>query len=131
MTTTTTIILPAQLAQRLQQRAEVERLSLERLAIAYIQAGLAEGESHQPELPAKPLEPDPELLALIDQIKAMPRDPANIIPAKGNLAEVLRALEAMEPDPDYDLDAEIAALDAAEEELRAINKADDIAEGRG
>jgi hypothetical protein len=131
VTTTTTITLPAQLAQKLQQRADAERLSPERLAIAYIQAGLAEGEGHQPEPPADLLEPDPELLALIEHIKAMPRDPANIIPAKGNLAEALRALEAVEPDPDYDLDAEIAALDAAEAELRAINKADDIAEGRG
>lgn len=130
MTTTTTITIPAQLAQKLQQRADAERLSPERLALAYIQAGLAEGEG-QPEPPAEPLEPDPELLALIAQIKAMPRDPASVIPAKGNLAEVLRTLEAMEPDPDYDLDAEIAALDAAEAELRAINKADDIAEGRG
>jgi hypothetical protein len=82
-------------------------------------------------LAAAEQEEEEALLALIDQIKAMPRDPANIIPGKGNLAEVLRALEAMEPAPDYDLDSEIAALDAAEAKLRAINQADDIAEGRG
>lgn len=73
----------------------------------------------------------PELLELVEQIKAMPRNPASIIPAKGDLAAVLRELEAIKPDEDYDLEEEIAALDAAEAELRAINRADDIREGRG
>lgn len=89
--------------------------------------------AEQPDLPSTPLPPleeDPELLALIARIKATPPNPASIIPAKGNLADVLRALESVE-DPDYDLDAELAALDAAEAELRALDRANDIAEGRG
>lgn len=75
-------------------------------------------------------EEDPELLALIARIKATPPDPAYIIPAQGNLADVIRALEAMEPDEDYDLEAEVAALDAVESEQRALDRAKDIAEGR-
>jgi hypothetical protein len=125
-----TITIPAHLTEQLQQRAATERLSVEALAIAYIQAGLMRDvTTAAPEVAATSVD-DPELLALIAQIKAMPRDRANIIPAKGNLAEALRAFAAMEPDPDYDLDAEIAALNAAEAELHAINKADDIVEGR-
>lgn len=67
----------------------------------------------------------------IEQIQATPPNLAHIVPAKGNLAAVLRILEAATPEADYDLDAEIAALDAAEAELHAINRADDLREGRG
>lgn len=124
---TTTITLPEPLAAQLQRRAVVEHRSVEALAIEYIAAGLTEAPAGVPEA----FEPSPELLELVEQIKAMPRNPASIIPAKGDLAAVLRELEAIKPDEDYDLEEEIAALDAAEAELRAINRADDIREGRG
>lgn len=117
---TTSITLPEQLAQRLQQRAKVERLSAEALAAAYIEAGLTVNEPPTLEQPVGTAEEDPELLALIARIKATPPDPAYIIPAQGNLADVIRALEAMEPDEDYDLEVEIAALDAVEREQRAL-----------
>lgn len=126
---TTTITLPETLARQLAQRAATERLSVETLAIAFLTFALHEERLEESAEERSSLDEDPELLALIASIKAMPPNPANIIPARGNLADVLRALESVE-DPDYDLDAELAALDAAEAELRAIDRANDVAEGR-
>ncbi|RRR73977.1 MAG: hypothetical protein EI684_07985 [Candidatus Viridilinea halotolerans] len=126
---TTTITLPETLARQLAQRAATERLSVETLAIAFLTFALHEERLEESAEERSSLDEDPELLALIASIKAMPPNPANIIPARGNLADVLRALESVE-DPDYDLDAELAALDTAEAELRAIDRANDVAEGR-
>jgi plasmid stability protein len=118
---TTTITLPEPLAAQLQRRAAVEHRSVEALAIEYIAAGLTEAPAGVREA----FEPSPELLELVEQIKAMPRNPASIIPAKGDLAAVLKAMAQGEPDQEL-----LDALDAAELELRAMNRADDIAEGR-
>ena len=124
---TTTITLPDHLAEQLQRRAATAQRSVEALAIAYIESGLIEAEDGSLfEQPTGPLDEDPELLALIARIKATPPNPARIIPAQGNLAAVLALMAQGEPD--YEL---LDALDAAELELRMINRADDIAEGRG
>ena len=125
----TMITLPEHLVAQLQSRATIEQRSVEALAIAYIEAGLTDIPESTDHLEL--FEPSSELLALVERIKATPPNPAHIVPAKGNLATVLRTLEAAMPDADYDLDAEIAALDAAEAELHAINRADDLREGRG
>ncbi len=116
---TTTITLPDRLAEQLQQQATVRHRSVEALVIEYVEAALSDETNDEEE----------SLEALVARIKAMPPNPLSIIPAQGNLAEVLQALEAMEDD--VDVEAQSAALRAAEEELRAINRADDIAEGRG
>ncbi len=120
---TATITLPDYLVQQLQRRATVEHRSVESLAIACIEAKLTEDAAPQIEPAPASLNDDGELLALIARIKATPPNPTNIIPAKGNLADVLRSLEAMKMEEGYDLDAQVAALDAAEAELRAINRA--------
>lgn len=98
----------------------------EALAAAYIEAGLTEDTVPAAEQPASAPGEDPELLALVERVKAMPPNPASIIPAKGNLAEVLAAMIHGEPDQEV-----LDALDAAEMELRALDRAKDIAEGRG
>ncbi len=126
----TTITLPEQIAAQLQRRATDERLSVEALAIAYITNGLTRPAPSSVSASTAERANDPELLALVARITALPPNPASIIPAKGDLAEVLRTLEAVD-DPAYDLAAEVAALDAAELELRALDRANDIAEGRG
>ena len=115
---TTTITLPDHLVDQLQQQASIRHRSIEALVIEYVEAALND------EL----VDEDESLEALVARIKAMPPNPASIIPAQGNLAEVLRLLEADEDNGD--IEAQNAALQAAEEELRAINRADDIAEGR-
>ena len=126
----TTITLPEQIAAQLQRRATDERLSVEALAIAYITNGLTRPAPSSVSASTAERANDPELLALVARITALPPNPASIIPAKGDLAEVLRTLEAVD-DPAYDLAAEVAALDAAELELRVLDRANDIAEGRG
>ena len=125
---TTIITLPDDLAQQLRQQAATRHRSAEALAIEYLAVALSEAAA-PPQTTESAPDDDAELLALVAQIKAMPKDPRNIIPAKGNLAEVLRALERS--DAQVDVEAESADLRRAEEELNAINRADDIAEGRG
>lgn len=126
----TTITLPSQLAAQLQERAMIEHRSIEALAIAYITTGLLETMTLADASQTDMQQDDPELHAVVARIQALPPNPASSIPARGNLATVLRVLEAT-PDDTPDLNAEIAALQSAEEELRALNQADDLAEGRG
>lgn len=127
----TTITLPAHLVVQLQERAKIEHRSVEALAIAYITTGLLEPVAPSDAPPRADLreEDDPELRAVVARIKALLPNPASSIAAQGNLATVLRVLEAT-PDATADLNAEIAALQSAEEELRMLNQADDLAEGR-
>lgn len=123
---TTTITLPEYLARQLQRRAAVEHRSAESLAIEYLAERLTEDVTRQVDPPPPSLEDDAELLALVARVKALPPNPASIIPAKGNLAEVLARMAQGAPDQEL-----LDALDAAERELNAINRADDLAEGRG
>ena len=71
---------------------------------------------------------DPELVALVERIKATPPNPAAIHPATASLAELLQ--DAPE-DPDFDLESWTRQWAATEAEMKAIDRADDIAEGRG
>jgi len=71
---------------------------------------------------------DPELVALAERIQAAPPNPAAIRPAAGSLAEALR--NAPE-DPDFDLETWTRQWEAVEAGMKAMERADDIAEGRG
>jgi prevent-host-death family protein len=71
---------------------------------------------------------DPEMIALVERIMATPPNPATIRPATGSLAE---ALKNAPEDPDFDLETWTRQWDAVEAEMKAIDRADDIAEGRG
>ena len=71
---------------------------------------------------------DPELVALVERIKATPPNPAAIHPATASLAELLQ--DAPE-DPDFELETWTRQWAAIEAEMKAIDRADDIAEGRG
>jgi hypothetical protein len=115
---TATITLPDRLVRQLQQQASAQQSSIEALVIAYIEAALTDEAADE----------EASLEVLVERIKAIPPNPQSIIPAQGNLAEVLRALEAVEEE--VDIETESMALRAAEEELRLINHADEIAEGR-
>jgi len=74
------------------------------------------------------LQNDPEFQALIEQIKSTPPNPALIRPATESLADLLK--EAPE-DPDFDLETWTKEWAAIETEMKAIDRANDIAEGRG
>lgn len=71
---------------------------------------------------------DPEMIALVAEIKATPPNPTAVRPATGSLAE---ALQNAPEDPDFDLESWMQQWDAIEAEIKAIDRADDIAEGRG
>lgn len=67
-------------------------------------------------------------MALVERIKATPPNPAAIRPAAGSLAE---ALQNAPEDPDFDLESWTQQWQAIEAEIKAVDRADDIAEGRG
>ena len=121
----TTITLPDYLAVQLQQRAEDEHRSVEALALTYIETGLTRPAPPPVAASDEELANDPELLALVARIKAGPR-PARVIPSQAKLAALLATMVQGEPDRDL-----LAVLDAAEREQRALDRADEIAEGRG
>jgi cell pole-organizing protein PopZ len=70
----------------------------------------------------------PTLEEVVAQIKATPPNPAAIHPATASLADLL--LDAPE-DPDFDLERWTQQWAAVEAEMKAITRANDIAEGRG
>ena len=122
---TTMITLPEQIAVQLQRRATDERLSVEALAIAYITNGLTRPAPSSVSASTTELTNDPELLALVARMQAEP-PPARAIPSQEQLAALLATMVQGEPDR-----ALLAALDAAELEQRARDRADELAEGRG
>ena len=77
---------------------------------------------------AETIRNDPEMIALVERIKATPPNPAAIHPATASLAELLQ--NAPE-DPVFDLETWTRQWDVIEAEMKAIDRADDIAEGRG
>ena len=77
---------------------------------------------------AKTVRNNPEMIALVERIKATLPNPATIRPATGSLAEALR--NAPE-DPNFDLETWTRQWNSIEAEMKAIDQADDIAEGRG
>jgi prevent-host-death family protein len=83
-------------------------------------------------LPAAQVDPeiirtDPEMIALVEEIKATPPNPAAIRPATGSLAE---ALKNAPKDPDFDPERWTQQWNAIEAEMKAIDRTDAIVEGR-
>ncbi|MEI7645809.1 MAG: hypothetical protein WCJ55_16170 [Chloroflexales bacterium] len=122
---TTTITLPDHLASQLQRQALVQRRSVESLVIEYIEARLKETALPTSVASNEMMANDAELLELVARIKATPPNSVRTTPSQGKFAELLAVMVHGEPDQ-----ALLDTLDAAELELRAINRADDIAEGR-
>lgn len=111
-----TITLPDEIANPLQAQADAKQVSLDDLVTDLLTNVLA-------------IEPEEdELEALVARIKATPPNPANIRPATGSLIE---ALKNAPEDPDFDLETWSHEWAKIEAEIKAINRADDIAEGRG
>ena len=65
---------------------------------------------------------------MVERIKATPPNPAAIHPATDSLADLLRDAPQ---DPNFDLETWTRQWNAIEAEMQAIDRADDIAEGRG
>ncbi len=112
-----TINLTDTLAEKLQVRAGMQQISLEKLAVNILNKALE---------PADEDYPTPE--EVVARIKATPPNPANIRPGTGSLAEALQNA----PDfPEFDLEAWEKEWAVVEREMKAVTRANDIAEGRG
>lgn len=77
---------------------------------------------------AETIRNDPEMIALVERIKATPPNLAAIHPATASLGDLLQ--NAPE-DPDFDLETWTQQWATIEAEMKAIDRADDISEGRG
>ena len=135
---TLTITLPEKIAEQLQRKAKERHLSATAVAIDLLENALDEQTNFHPALVngkilvtetddgAEEDFPTPE--EVVAKIKALgPSNPRNIRLAQGSLAEMLRSIPS---DPDFDFEEWNRQWAEIEAEMKAINRADDIAEGR-
>ena len=116
----TLIALPDELTTRLQAKAESQQQSLETLVVDILSEAVDQAEEEWPPY---------TLEELVERIKSTPPVPGSFHPATGSLAEALAA--SPPPDPDFDSEAWNREWAKIEDEIRRINREDDIAEGRG
>ena len=106
------ITLPHTLERQLESVAEARNSSIEELALAILGHAVIATRSPSPE-------------EIVAEIRATP--PVQIQPGNGSLAE---ALEDAPEDPDFDLEAWRRGWSAVETEMKALTRANDLAEGR-
>lgn len=111
----TTITLPDSLEAQLQQQAKVQRRSLEAVALDLLREALDATSNY------------PSVEDVVAKIKATEPNAGAIRPAQGSLADILR--RASGP-VDFDLEQWNKAWAAVEQEMRAMNRTDDLDEGR-
>ena len=111
-----TITVPDNLAVQLQRQAKAPHRSAEDVALGILHDAL-EGMAVFP-----PIED------IVATIKAARPNHQNIRPARGSLADALRSAPS---DPDFDLARWNQDWSAVESEMRAMTRADDLAESRG
>ncbi len=112
---TITITLADDVVAALKDRAQQQQLSVEQLAIRLLTEALAGSE------PVTPRE-------VVARIQATPPNPAQVRPATAELADLLHAAPG---DPCVDLESWKRQWSVVEAEMKAITRANDIAEGRG
>lgn len=111
-----TITLSDEMETKLKHKAEVQHLSVEELALDLLGRALQAVEHS----------PTPE--QVVAKIQATPPNPHHLRPATGSLAEALRYSP---DDPDFDLTAWNREWEAVEAQMKALARANAIAEGRG
>ncbi len=110
-----TITLPDNIAVRLQRKADAQHLSVKEVALDILETVLE----------AESAFPTPE--TVVSKIKATPPNPQSIRPPRGSLADALRNAP---DDPDFDLARWNQEWTAVAVEMKAMTRANDIAEGR-
>jgi hypothetical protein len=110
-----TITLDDDLVAGLENKAKKQQLSVEQFAIGILSEAVEEPESET-------------LEEIVARIRATPPNPSMIRPATGNLADLLIASP---DDPCFDLESWERQWSVVEAELKAITRANHIAEGRG
>jgi len=110
-----TITLDDDLVAGLENKAKNQQLSVEQFAIGILTDAAEEPESET-------------LEEIVARIRATPPNPSSIRAATGNLADLL--INSPD-DPSFDLESWERQWSVVEAELKAITRADDVAEGRG
>jgi plasmid stability protein len=110
-----TIALEDDLVTELKDRAKQQHLSVEQLVIRILTEAMASSES----VTAR---------EAVARVQAAPSNPAQVRPATADLAELLHAAP---DDPCFDLENWERQWSDIEAEMKAIVRANDIAEGRG
>lgn len=121
----TTITLPDTLTNQLQARAERREQTLDELVTEMLEEVLSQDTRFVADLDEDE-DPWPSLEEVVARIKALPRDPNNIQPATEDLVDLLDVPH----DPNFDSKAWDDQWALIEEEIEALDRADDIAEGR-
>lgn len=117
---TITLTLPQALAEKLASSAKSRRQSVEDLAFTILDESLDQSDTQR------------ELEELVARIKALPPNPNAIRPATGSLAEYLaQSIAAEDPNEEFDQEEWQQNWDAIEAEMKAVTRANDLAEGRG
>ena len=112
---TMTITVPENLEVQLQQQAKAQHRSAEDVAVGILRDAL-EG-----------MTVFPSIDDVVATIKGARPNPQGIRPARGSLADALRSAPS---DPEFDLARWNQDWAAVESEMRAMTRADDVAEGR-
>jgi hypothetical protein len=110
-----TITLDDDLVAGLDKRAKKQQLSVEHFAIHVLTKAVEESESATPR-------------ETVLTIQAIAPNSSQVRPATTNLAELLRASPG---DPSFDLDSWNRQWSKVEAEMKAITRANDVAESRG
>lgn len=110
---TIVVTLPTSVEDSLRRAARLQSIAPEHLAAQILEDAFVD-------------EAFPTLEEVVAKIKALPFKPENIRPAVGSLKEVL---ESTPHDPDFDLETWQREWDKVEEEMRAVTRANSIAEG--
>lgn len=126
-----TLVLPETMVERLERQAGKFNISLDDMAWKLLNDALVK-ESAITTYPANRDKDDlPSLEEVVARIKATPPNPAAVVPATKTIEEVVAYWDANPPDESDISPEEWDRLWAAfEQELKAIDRADDIAEGR-
>jgi plasmid stability protein len=112
----TMITVPDSLEVQLQQHAHAQHRSVEAVALDLLREALNAATAA------------PSVNDVVATIKATAPNPSSIRPARGSIADILRRTPST---VDVDLDQWNQDWAAVEQEMRAMTRADDRAEGHG
>lgn len=120
-----TLSLPDVLAAKLQTKAQTQQRLAEEVAVELLDHALD----------AEPEPPDyvpPTLEEVVARIRATPPNPEMVRPPNGSLGEYLAAsIAAEDPNEPFDEAEWSRQWAAVEAEMKAMTRANDLAEGRG
>lgn len=120
-----TLRLPDMLATKLQTEARAQQRSTEEVAVELLDQALDAEPDPSDYVP-------PTLEEVVARIRATPPNPEMIRPPSGSLGEYLAAsIAAEDPNEPFDVAEWSRQWAAVEAEMKAMTRANDLAEGRG